>query len=296
MVRLSSAGYVKQHRIIEEWADDVGLYHVRIEAWVHPRQVRDGVADELRSNESVIVLIDEDIDGEPIEPPVVASRLSEELVAAGFRVIDHTHAGLLRERDRALAAARGDQLAAQQIGMRFLAGVIITGTARARFSQDNAGIISSMGAASIRAVESDTAETIAMASLRQVKGFALDERQAGERALMAVAEQIIGDEDLLTQLGVYAGRTRREMTIDVTGLADRTAATRFTNLLGALRWVQEPVCEQFAPDLSHFTCTYAQPTVFLATRIDRRPEFAVEQYSRNRIVVRALPVEGGDDQ
>ena len=290
MVRCSSAGYVRQTRVINERQDDQGIYHVVIEAWVEPAQVRSGVAEELRSNETVVIMLEESIDGQPLDPPILTDRLTGELVEGGFRVIDYEHAALLRERDKLLAAARGDETAAQEIGLRFLAGVLITGSATARFSQDNGGIISSMATVSAKAIESDTAETVAIASLRRVKGFALDRYQAGEKALLEAADQVVTGEHLIDRLQDYVGRTERELTIEVTGLAERADATRFANFLDVTRWVQAPTCTSFAPERSLFTCTYAHSTVFLATHIDRRGEYQVTEYSRNRIAVTALPL------
>jgi len=291
MVRCSSAGYVRNVRPIKEHQDENGLYRVRIEAWVQPTQLREGVAEELRSNESLVVLLKEKIDGEGLAPPIVTDRLTEELVNSGFRVIDYQHAALLRERDRLIAAARGDEVTADEIGLRFLAGVIITGNAKARFSQNNEGIISSMGSGSVKAIESDTAKTVAMASLRRVKGFALDKYQAGEKALIEVGRQLVEEKSFVDRLIRYVGRTERELQIEVGGLPERADATRFVNFLNALRWVQEPAGESFSPEQSVFTVRYAQPTVFLATRIDRRPEYRVLQYSWNRIVVETVPEE-----
>ncbi len=289
MVRCSSAGYVREARVINERQDPPGMYRVTIEAWVKPEQLKNGVAEELRSNETVVIMLEESIDADPLDPPILTDRLIQELLDRGFQVIDHNHAALLRERDKLMAAAGGDQAAAQEIGLRFLAGVVITGSARARFSQDNEGIISSMATVSVKAIESDTAEIVAAASLRRVKGFALDRYQAGEKALLEAADQVVTEENLIDRLQDYVGRTERKLTIEVSGLVERVDATRFANFLDVTRWVQTPICDSFAPERSVFTCTYAHPTVFLATRLDRRGEFQVTEYSRNRIVVTALP-------
>jgi len=291
-VRTKSSGYVESYIITKPpWTDSDNIRHVVITASVRAELPGD-VLKEIVSEESIVVLLPEYIKGEEAEEGLITNEVITALVEEGYRVKDVSQLLAIKERDLGLAALQGDREAEAKIGLRFLANVIVTGKVESDLVAsgpfgESYKFYTYRATATVRAVKADTGDIIFNRQIRGQNRGGLDELAAAQEALANVSEPL--KRYMIRQMASLLREESRQMTVEVLDLASPEAHERFKNYLSSLRWVQEVEAQEYSPERSIYTCKYAPKTILLATRMDRRGEYKLLEYSRNRIVVRALP-------
>jgi hypothetical protein len=291
-VRTKAQGYVDSFVVTKgPWTDEDNVRHVVITASVRPELPGD-VLKEVVSEESIVVLLPEYVDGEEQGEGLVTNEIITSLVEQGYRVKDVSQLLAIKGRDVALAALRGESEAVAQIGLRFLANVIVTGRAEAELVASGPfgksyRFYTYRATATVKAVKADTGDIIFNKQIQGKNFGGLDKVGSAQGALANVSRSLT--KYMLEQMSSLFEESAREITVEVLDLPSSDAHERFKNFLSELRWVEEVKAEEFSPQRSVFTCKYAPKTILLATRMDRPGEYKLLEFSRNRIVVRALP-------
>ena len=288
-VRTRASGYVQDFITTKQpWTDTIGLRRVEITANIRP-QVKEGLIKEICSDEALLVAIPEFVGEDPSSEPVVQNEVISRVLDAGFRVKDATQLKNIQERERALKILGGDEKAAAEIGLRFLANIVITGRAEATFVAERPfgqsfTSYTYRGRATVRAVKTDTAEIIFNKDFFGKNVMDLDKAAAAQKALQSVLAPL-GD-FVVERMREHLGSLKRQVLVEIEGLPDEKALERFKNLVSALRWVEEVAVENFATERSRISLTYAPKTAFLASRLAQDPSYQVLDFSTNRVLCR----------
>ncbi len=290
-VRNTSSGMITSYKILEEGPDPSGsLYRVKIAANVDKASIETGIKNNLTANMTVVVQIDEEMAGQSVPDPVVESEVVEALVNAGYDVRDREAITELRRRDAELARIGGDIQEAQIIGLRFLSNLVIKGTARTTVHENKTdyapgmSIPSAHARVTCRMVEVETGRVIGQEQLQRVTEFGQDPVDASEKAILKAAPQMVR-KVLDWMNSEYLVKKMQTVTIEATGLPDMASFRRLVNLVQKERWVQEVEPGTFKDGSGTITLRYPEKLVYLATGIDRSPEFRLTTMDNRKIVV-----------
>ena len=273
LVRTRTGGVIQTYRVLPG------------EAWVKAGDVKDRL-EALVSELSMIVAIPERNMDQPQPQPAVENEIVSRLVEAGYRVHDYAQLQKLAARDKLAALLRGDEQTAREISLRFLANLIVTGEASARFSQNNQGIVSAYARVTARVMEADTGRIVANVSLEE-RGFGRDQTGAGENALQKASRPAA--EKLVQALDSYFKRKERRIDVRLRGVPSLDEYRRAKVFLEKQRWVTAVSEGAYAPDDSTILLTYPEKTLYLAARIGREPRYRLVEFDRNRILIEYKP-------
>lgn len=279
-IRTEARALIQADRILDEGTTGDGRYRVRVKAWVKTGDVTERLRS-LISELSLVVLLPARNMGRPQVPSMVEAEMVSRLVDAGYRVLDHAQVQRVAARDQMSALIRGDDRTAREIGLRFLANILITGRATTRFSQNTQGMILAYARVTARAIEAETGRIIANVSLEE-RGFAGDESGAGERALQAAG--LRAAERVLMALDGYFKRKERRLEVRVRGLPSLDEYRRAKAFLEKQRWMSGVAEGGFGPESLLFV-TYPEKTIYLASRLAREPRYHLLELDWNRILV-----------
>jgi len=291
-VRTRASGYVQDYLITKQpWTDEIGLRRVRITANIRP-QVKEGLVKEVCSDEALVVVIPEQVDGAALSEPIVQNEVITRLIEAGLRVKDAAQLKNIQERERALKTLQGDARAAAEIGLRFLANIVVTGQAEATCVEERPFGTTfrfyTYGArVTLRAVKTDTAEIIFNKDFFVDKVGDVHRATAARKALQSVLASV-GDY-VVERMREHLGNLKRRVIVEAEGLPDALALDRLKNLISSQRWVEEVRLEAFSPERSAISLTYGPKTAFLASRLAQDPTYKVLDFSPNRILCRYQP-------
>ena len=286
LIRTQTRGLIQAERVLEEGATPDGRYRARIEAWVRAGEAQDRL-ESLVSELAFVVMLPEQNMGQPQSQPIVENELVSRLIEAGYRVLDPAQLQRVAKRDQLAALLRGDEQTAREIGLRFLANLIVVGEATTRFSQNNAGIVSAYARVTARAIEAETGRVVANVSLDQVRGFAGGPAAAGERALGSAGKPAA--EQLLQALDGYFKRKERRIEVRLRGLPSLDEYRRAKTFLEKQRWVNGVAEGGYGADQSLILLTYPEKTLYLASRIGREPRYRLLEFDRTRILLEYRP-------
>lgn len=288
-VRNTTSGMITSYQILEEGRDG-DLYRVKISASVDRASLGEQIRRHLASNVSVIVMVDEEVVGTRVPDSVVESHIVETLLGAGFDVRDHQAVARLRRRDAELARARGEIQEAQIIGMRFLSNLVIKGTSRTT-AHDNVTeyapglkLPSAHARVTCRMVDVETGRIVGQKQFTRVKAFGQDYEDASEKALLAAAPSVAA-EVLKWFESEYLAERLQTLTLKARRLPDMAAFRRLVNLVEKERWVQNVQPGSFGEGEGTLTLRYPEKPVYLATRIDRSPQFRLVRMDSCSMVV-----------
>jgi len=290
-IRTRAGGYVESYVVTKQpWIDEVGLCRIEITASVRP-QIQGDLRRDLCADDELVVVIPELIEGQQSPEPIVQNYIVTRLVEAGFRAKDATQLENIKERDRALALAKGSQQEAAEIGLRFLASTVVTGRAEATLINKQPfgtsyTIYTYRGRATVRGVSTDTADILFNKDVLGENVVALDPQGAAQKALSLVLEQV--GEYTLRKMQERMGTLKHQIQVDIDGLPEEKEFERFKNYLGALRWVEQVEAVQFSPERSTLTIVYGPKTAILASRLRADKRYEVLDFSKNRILCRYL--------
>jgi hypothetical protein len=282
IVRTKSSGFIKSDNVLEEARTPDGQYRVRLEVWVKTQAAQERIEDMV-SELSMIVLVSEQNLGTTQTPSTIDNALVSALVEGGYRVTDPKHLQRVLRRDELAALERGDERATRDVRLRFLANLIVYVDASTQASQNNQGIMSAHARASARVVEAETARVVANVALEEVKGFATSHQIAGQRALRAAGKPLA--EQITQGLDGYFKRKERRIEVRLRDVPSLDEYRRVKGFLSALRFVAGVEEAGYAPAESLIRLTYAEKTLFLASRIEREARYKLIEYDRNRILL-----------
>jgi len=290
-VRNTSSGLIKEYKVIEEDPSSDGLFRVKISAdVVEAGELEEGIRNDLTSNLTLVVMIDEEMAGDPVDDPLIESEVIEALINAGYDVRDRDQIRLVRERDSELAKIGGDIEEAQIIGLRFLSNLIIKGTSRTTVHENKTDYapdmitISARARVTCRMIEAETGKIIGQRQLRRIKEFGQDGFDAGEKALEKAAPQMVA-KVISWMNSEYLVNKMQTVSVEAEDLPDMATFRKLGNLLGKLRWVEDVELGKFDQGSGSISLRYPEKLVYLATRIDRNSSFSLVTLDDRRIVV-----------
>lgn len=191
--------YQDKFEILEEGPEADGAnFKMRVRANFAGDKLRDallqlGLAKRARTWERVMVMVPEHHLTRYIPDPAAETDIIRNFVEARYRVIDQTQIAAIRSTDRAAAAARGDIAAAQAIGRKFGAEIIVVGEA---FSQavegartEQSGMRSCRARVEVRMLRTDTGEILAANGVH-ASGIDATEELAAKKALANAGGQV----------------------------------------------------------------------------------------------------------
>lgn len=286
IVRTQTRGLITAERVLEEGALGDGRFRARIEAWVKAGEAQERLAS-LVSELSFIVLLSEQNLGQDQSQPIVENEVVRRFLDAGYRVLDHAQVERVARRDQLAALRRGDSQAAREIGLKFLANLIVIGQATTRPSQNTQGIVSAHARVTARVIEAETGRIVANVSLDQVRGFGTSAEAAGERALAAAGQPAA--EKIVEGLAGYFGSKERQIEVRIRALPSLDEYRRVKMFLEKQRWVSAVAEGGYAGDQSLLRITYPEKTLYLASRIGREPRYRLVEFDRNRILLDYRP-------
>jgi len=284
LVRTKTRGVVLSTDVLDPGKPQDGEVRVKIKARVKAADVKERLPD-LVSELSVVVLMPEQNMGQPQTQPVVENEIVTRLSDANYRVLDPSHLQRVAQRDQLAARLRGDERTVREIGLKFLANLIIVGEATAQPSQSTQGIVSAHARMTARVIEAETGRIIpgGNVSLAQVRGFAQNARTAGERVLKKAGEEAA---DRLQQtLDKYFGQKNRRIEVRVKGLPSLDEYRATKAFLEKLRWVSGATEGGYSRDESLILIMYPEKTLYLAARIREEKRYRLLEFDRNRILV-----------
>lgn len=284
LVRTKTRGVVQNTNVLEAGKTPDGEFRVKLEAWVKAADVQERLPD-LVSELSIIVLMPEQNAGQSQAQPVVENEIVTKLSDANYRVLDPAHLQRIAQRDQLAARLRGDERTARELGLRFLANLIIIGEATAQPSQNTQGIVSAHARVTARIIEAETGRIIpgGNISLAQVRGFAQNTGTAGERALGNAAGPAA--ERLLQALDAYFKRKERRVEVRIKGLPSLDEYRAAKAFFEKLRWVSGAAEGGYSRDESLIVLTYPEKILYLAARIREEKRYRLVEFDRNRILV-----------
>ncbi len=285
-IRDQTAGFIQDYQVLSETEhQDEDLYKLEIEAQVVPREFQ-GKLKGLLSNVSIIVQIQETLCQRAVDAPRVENEVINRLTAEGFQVLDQEQARRLNRRDVELVALHGDREAAARMGLKFLSNIIVSGVAEAHFGQETSGIVSPRIEGFVRVIEADTARILANQRMpsRVPGAFGLNCEDAGGKALDKLALDTA--EVILEKLKEHFRENQRRITLEATGLKNLNDFRRLKAFLGELRWVSEVEEGIFQGPTGRVPLIYPEKIVYLATSLNRRPEYKLISFDENSIFLR----------
>jgi len=288
-VRNTSSGMITDYDVIEETSEG-DLYRVRIQATVEETDLADRIRTDLTRNLTLVVQIEEEMDGEPIYDSLIESDLVEALINEGFDVRDREQIEALRSRDSELARIHGDIEEAQIIGLRFLSNLVVKGTAQTSVHENKTeyapdiSIPSAHARVTCRMVEVETGKIIGQKQIRRVKEFGQDSYDASEKAMEKASPKIV--QIVVSWMkSEYLVDKMKTVTVEARNFPDMATYRRLSNLLEKMRWVESVETGAFNQGDGSISLRYPEKLVYLATRIDRDKKFKLLTMDNRSIVV-----------
>jgi hypothetical protein len=152
------------------------------------------IGQDKREWPRIMVILDEKIDGKEVDTRLVASKIEEELLERGFRLVDKGQFENVRMRD--IAVAEGNPARAKEIGLRYGAELIIVGKAEGNLNAEKEyyGVknIEYAAKGSCKVIITDTGELIAVSS-KTTKKSAGGASSASSLSMTALGEALATD-------------------------------------------------------------------------------------------------------
>lgn len=283
-VRNTTQGWIRAELILKEWEEN-DMVMVKLRATISPQDLRERLQD-LASNTSILIHLQEKVCGENSEDLVMESAVIEKLVDAGYIVLDPIQTERIKEHETRALILKGDLKAAKKAGLRFLSNLFATGKAEAKFSQNNNGWISAIVTVTLRVVQTDTGKIVAQISDYSTKGLELDCPAAARKALLEAGAKAATK--VQEKLADYLNNNKRRVTVIAHGLADQSAYERLANILRGVRWGSEVQLEGLNGNIGTYSLGYPEKTVYLVKAITIDQRYQLVEFSWSKIVIRQI--------
>lgn len=287
----STRGYIRDYRILNEFQQS-GMYYVDIEAWVTAEMSSEEVKRLLRNFTTVVGFTTEE-DGFTVEDERAESLLTEKFVDSDFQVLEKAHILLTKGTQTFFRAFTGSVDAAQDIGIRYLANVVVIGKIEGKFSsstlvstysKSKGQIICYRAHIRIRAYETDTGRIIVQVStpFEGIKGFGSNKARAKEDAFAGALSKMI--DTFMQKMSKYTRDKLRPVTVLIRGIPSMAKFRMMKDLLKNMRWVQDVRDKGFvAGGTSEFNLKYPEKIYIMATNLDRLTILDVKEKAWNNI-------------
>lgn len=195
-----SFGYITDETILNEGYDTSGYFYVvELTCKVSERDIE---AEIDRLKKSVIVNIEETINGKPADKPIIEGMIRQSLIDAGHKCLDE---GYVEDKDTRGQLLKADELAVdnlRDVGRKYLAQVIVFGTVDIKqgpdisgdlgFSETNPleGLKTADAVVNIKAVDTSTGKIIAerQSKPQEFRGAGDNEERAFAQARTSVGK------------------------------------------------------------------------------------------------------------
>ncbi|MEE8109407.1 MAG: hypothetical protein V3T44_00100, partial [bacterium] len=260
-------------------------YRVKIVDWIVPETFK-GKLKSLLSNASVIVRIPEKLCGRNVDGPTVENEVISALTEQGFRVLDQEQAKQIKRRDVELMARKGDREALSRTALKFLSNLIVAGVIDVRHGQENFGIYTNRTTGYIRVLEADTAKIVANRRVpRKVRGAAgLNCEDAGGKVIDKLVPQLT--QFVVEKLNQHLKKNRRKVTVEVSGLKSAQDFEGFQVLIKEMAWVSGVAPVSYRNRIGRLTLSYPEKLVYLATSLNRRPEYELVSFDYSTVLLK----------
>jgi len=189
-------GYVRKYDTLSERTQD-GVFYLKIQADVNERKIKDDLAalqilQSAKRNPRVMVIITGDKNsGNSGTIAAAENEMIKRLIKKEFQVIDSAIVDQYRNTSQAQDAYAGNNQAAQYLGKKAGAEIVIIGEAAAEGSADNnlAGMVSAKANVSARAIRSDTGSVI-ISDDKDAAVVDLTVTTAGKKAIIKASGQL----------------------------------------------------------------------------------------------------------
>ncbi len=167
-----------------------GVAQVWIAANVRASLLRRHLRVGLQLAPSVVVVIDETMDGASVNAPQMQPAVTSALLSSGCRLFPIRDNQVSRWQGFVAPVLSGNVRAVVDEYVRSSFDVIVVGEAAASFSQNNQGIISYRANGTFCAVDAEMGEILLTKQISEVRGFGKSRHQAGRAALASLAGQM----------------------------------------------------------------------------------------------------------
>ncbi len=264
-VRAHTHGYVRSFEVLDEHRDGNELV-VRLRVYVAEAPVDESFA-RMMSATTTLLLVRESNLGKPIEGRILSAVLADPFFKASLVVPSPE---VLRSVRRSLPERffeDPDPDTVKELGLRYLAGIVVTGWADTRRLESGPGslgytvdpsVMRPVAAASgnLAILDGRSGKLIASRRFDDVRGSdASDPARAGLEALNALARQM--RTFLVTSLSAHVKALGYPLRITVKGAAAADGARRVREILETTRWVRhvDLVTEKHGTTVLEATCT-----------------------------------------
>ena len=186
-------------RIWNEWADEDGVYYIKIEATVKKGDIRDDLQglkiliDYIVGNPTVMILFQEENLGAVPMFSVAQAKMSEIFSSAGYHLVDETQMQIIQADELTHQLMAGSDNAAVTMADRFGADIVIVGqitTDEFTMSYTKAsGLATVQALASIKAIAARTGQVI-VAKQADEKAVHFSAKNAGNQAIAKCAGKL----------------------------------------------------------------------------------------------------------
>ncbi|MBD3183225.1 hypothetical protein GF312_13095 [Candidatus Poribacteria bacterium] len=199
LVITKAQGYVKSHKVLEEWIDEDSVYHIKIEAVVQEGDIHNDLEalgiliDYVVDNPVVMIVFVEDNPGENQLFSVAEARMSAVFSSAKYHLVDKRQIQLIQEDEITRKMIAGDKDVLITMSDRFNADILIVGEISvAEFKErytNESGLATVEANANIRAIIARTGQII-ISKQSQDKAAALSLESATTKAITKCIDKV----------------------------------------------------------------------------------------------------------
>lgn len=189
-LRTRGTAYVSSSTLQKRRIEGGNTVHIWMIVGLQEDALRAALLKSLTRSNTVVVGVwplDETTD---VQAGSAETQIADAMLASGCNVISRSQIEEIRWQQHLAALSRGDYLAAEALGLGFLADIAVRVRLSAKRSQNNQGIISAVASADVEGVDSHTARVLFTRHLGPEKGFGLDLARAMDDACSKVNAQV----------------------------------------------------------------------------------------------------------
>lgn len=247
-----TVGYIKDFKIISEGVDGE-FFKTKIHSKIRLGDVKKDI-DALGlliktkkvGNPRIMVLIDEEIDGEISSAGTSETKLINQLLEKGYKVIDREQTAKLRGDERAKLALAGNEKDVVLIGSRYDADVVIAGRIISKLNTDTdlAGLISYRTSINARVIKAATGEVI-LTSSKGGAGVDITKEMAASNSITKVTASL--GEEIIPKIAekLYEGAN---VVVSISGIPTINKLEEFNKILKGFDGVSATYVRSYEKD------------------------------------------------
>ena len=246
-----------------------------------------GAAQDKSEWPRVMVVLDEQVDGVPMDTRTVSAKIEELFLEKGFRLVDRGQFEQIKARDVALAES--DPTQAKAIGQRYGADVLLVGKASAMLEQEQEiyGVknVQFLAKADVKALITDTGELVAVSN-KSAKRSAQSKPSATRLCLESVAEAIASDLYVKVRLKMVDEKASyRVVQLAFFGMDERTLTKYQETLPKTIATVKYLKLRYLEKEVSVYEAGVYGTADELRGELSKQNELAIIGFTGSRITV-----------